>query len=1259
MNGLDYLPKPYISKILIENGTNNGVKQPGYVDLYYEKSQYAQGPAAVPLQHEALKFTFNVALKSLYPVGDAAKAHCTNTPLIEATKVINTHVLRYKFITAESRLADFLLAENKYDYFMSLPGELHTQGQAPHLLTKDLSAYVSYDLDAPIISVPIKVQHLYKYSIVESPPSFLACVFCLMPPIPIFEPGPMPSMDNSAFTGEIIFSGDTIPVQTTYFIIGDTYSVKGNEYPINQNELVTSKFEKNPLTGLPIDEIVPSTDSEFVMLNYGKPSEIWCGPVHRHKVNGVYRYMGGASHGNDPHPYLNIEYKSNDKIVDNRIIGKLENMFVYDSQNFQAFLTQATETTFLGEDKKKAVDSYNDNPGIVSEVDYSLIKTKGIHGRQRGRVNLWFALDRLELLKTQSTFAPLLELFGALDSNAIFPFVAQVAPYNFNIYRRNVATGEKVLLLGSTNANYGDDSGKTDGYGNPIGKGHVFRKLVGLQVENSSPFVDYYEFRDGEVNTLDYDYNEYAYEIEFKFIDPFIPYLVSRLQALKKILLDLDEVIHKGSLKVISNSPLKAHSSFASIYGAHTTTYATNKMVDAYNRYTDKFDAAFLAKANNDPSFFTFNLIDNMPASLVSGFKLQGSNLSGDALLGGDPNGPESLATLLTMLNFDGSGNPEPLSSYDVPHSTISNVASFIRSSTRLDTATPSSLLRVTALLRGVEDKLVKLLSLFGLSHITKKSNFSYTDYLKGQGNFAAAKGTTGENAAVIHFHKAFQKTLNLYDMRNHFDWLDGKNFPQAAPNRNLKTVAAANYQQALSQNVTALLKPGSAKPTGGDSYMPYLGILSLDLANVKSELNATALDDFIKKSYQSMRKRVLTRHTDKNQNISIPEVLSFYGVKFEMATAADIERRMELGNDPLRGTAVDNLFWGDKSAYGPKHWSWWDSEAFDDNFGQKFIPVTPAGGGFNSSFGTDPSSVFTQDPFGSVYNPQYEWQGGPYEKYPLKVAKSLLSMIFSDNLQTYRDMDLFDVKSSPAYFGAISPNLPDQDFTAISTNLEMPAPLNLLALVASGLLGKEKLSTLFYDQLYDSKGNLRLDNYQAYIAYMSLFGRVRYLQGFEPAAGGGMAKTPSAFHYNAQVKSKLWAPITRGKLNSLGVGQMLYCKIELCRDNRLIDKKFTDLFSGYNNYNETFYIMKTAPGAVPAPPPVGITATIDTSLPSSGIETAPKFSPSPAIAGAIGNTKIADEPAWLPPAYDADKDHARGGRNFDPQGGGDTRKRP
>lgn len=1172
MQGLSYLPKPYISRVLIENGKSSGPPTPGFVDLYYDK----EVEVGDPVNKTKIKLTFDLVLKSLYPVGGIAG--CNSALLQSAISAFNDRILWYKLITSKSVFEDFLAADNKAAYFIeNIPEDLHIPDQTKKIKTNDLGAYVYYDDNTPLVNMPVKVQRLFEYNATEGDnPDFLACVFMHSNKLGELDPA------TTFFASEIVFMNGQIPDTIAAFTIGHTYSLDWQEFPIDQSTATLSQVEKDPLTGLPIEEKVATTISQFLVKKYGMPTQIYCGPVHRiwQAAQGQpmgWRYMAGTAHNNlEPHPYLNQKMKANDKIIDNRVIGEIQNMFTYNSSAFERLLAQADQTVYLAKKNKNTIGEYNTNPAIVSEVDYAIHKIPSEDGTKEGKVNLWFAIDKLALLKETSPLTPLLEKLTAINTSAVPFFLDRLNIINFEISRIDLKTGVSSVLLVSNNDTYATDIGMTNALGNPTDKGFVFRKAdyLSIQVEDAVPHIDYYEFRDGELNMRDYDKGHYTYKISLKFRDPIIGYLSEQLGVLRKILKDLDELILKSSLKVQSNTHLGVEVGAGSIYGANTAPYDDFQMIDAYNRFYDKFTPAFLDKALLDPSFFTFNFVDEIPQSLVEGFG--NLNTTTNTLKEGSLS---NLLYLFAILNMEGQIQPKKNFLSNIKNGVyLQALGQFIKTSSRLTTATPTLLGQVRDLIGILENKTTKILSIYSPAFITKflAEAVSATDQEKGQGNLYW-KATSGTDPGLISFTHKFTKTLDLEKMSNHFDWVEGIAPSDSSLLDRLKVINVGDYTEALTRNLKMLLKPDAANAftsAASPSFLPYLNTNSLGLFNVSGK-------GFMKKSYQSMRNRLLGRHTDKEQNISIPEILAYYGMRFDLGTPEDIQ----LANAQAGANEANKIFWANEATTAPVDSTVDTSAGADDNFGTNFLPTLKPPGESNSPFGSGGSSPTITNPFGAVDNVDYKWQGGPLAKYPLNAAKSLITLLFSDNMEHFplRGLELYNVNFNPFYYGGISTTAPTTEAAKISTNQEVPTPINLLALLGSKLFSHINLDEAFFGQIFNADGSVRLENYQSYVRLLLLFGRVHYFRGFEPASFQ-LEKAPTDVLARSQIKSRIWAPLTHQRLNSLSAGEMLYCKIDLYTDGRHVDKKFLKLLSAYENYNQTFYIRGT-PLAVTAAP--------------------------------------------------------------------------
>ena len=67
--------------------------------------------------------------------------------------------------------------------------------------------------------------------------------------------------------------------------------------------------------------------------------------------------------------------------------------------------------------------------------------------------------------------------------------------------------------------------------------------------ENADDTISFYEFRDGDLD-ISQRSGHYTYSIILKFRDPFLDFMVSNLFKVRTIIKNLDELLHKLSLKM-------------------------------------------------------------------------------------------------------------------------------------------------------------------------------------------------------------------------------------------------------------------------------------------------------------------------------------------------------------------------------------------------------------------------------------------------------------------------------------------------------------------------------------------------------------------------------------------------------------------------------------------------------------------------------------------------------------------------------------
>jgi hypothetical protein len=860
---------------------------------------------------------------------------------------------------------------------------------------------------------------------------------------------------------------------------------------------------------------------------FGAIGDVWVGPYHFQPTgdgSGAHRAMTGADHSPDTaHPYLDFNIVKNTKIIDTRTVEKIEKLFKYNSPEFQKMLATASDLTppvFTGGKEKNTIDEMVPNKGIVSEACFSLIPQK-----INNVTNLFFAIDKMKLLKETTQLPGLLDRLIMANPSFGNVLVRNLNIFHFEISKTNIQTGVKYDLLTGNNDKSFNDLGATNYLKNNISKGYIFKQKTKDVIIKNKRNIALYEFTEGSIDK--YDLGTYFYEIKLKFRDPLIQYLAMRLTQLRKVIKDLDELQTKTTLKMYDSSGNRG------------------RFVNVFDKHQNKLNAKFVKEALKPPTSpppqiaITFPFVEELPNSLWRAFPATESEnfLAMDNLN----------ALLLGLNSYDGL---EPVLEFATEFGTakqkLEDVVAYIRNSLVLSSTSPSRIGRIRSLLFLLESRITDSLKLYTTEKITKQDvGFTSADYEKSQGN------TNNTTEYVIEYAHRFNKQLDLSKAVNSFDWIS--NVGPDTNSTTIKTITKGDYINAVKSSATNILTDkGKATFTADTnfsySFLPFS--VFGDNLNLRNRIKAGWVTDpywEIQKieHLQTIRKELTDRITGTPQSVVTPEILAQFGVRF--TTQLEELRSSKLWFD---GLSIPS-----KQINNP------------DNWGEPFDPLPPnlSADLKDQGVGDKKQNKKFNNSFGSAENPLYEWAGDSKEHYPKALAGSLVNLIFSDNIQHFRDLNFFNQPESN----------PFKDF-----NKEIPYMINLFShpLIATNIKNaKDYISENVLESLFeDVTGQLIINNYALYVALLGLFGKVYYLDGFKQ--GFADAKlTPSSFVDRNMVKAMNWIPMTKGALDKITPRRSLFCKVELFENSGALDEQIINLFQKYFNYNQYFYISAGA----------------------------------------------------------------------------------
>ena len=1148
IKGLLTTPKPCLKRVLIEQAKQPKFEQNNFVDLYTDKDPVVTEESA----GHKLKLTLDFAIKMQYPTSfwqTPKKDKILEEKNIQFTKyqkdiktlLQNSFLVAYKY-TNKSAYLDFVASSTsakigKLEALAGNPAIDHAPISIANLV--DYTAYDNGIPSIPYISIPKQITIMHQFGVWSNDsPSFLAYVFWINSGA---ESGvsPLPNTINS----EIIFNGGKLQTQTGYFTIGNTFNYKGEERSLHETTTFSDTEKKDPATGFPLNAVKPTNLVERVNLYYGKPEDIWVGPIHMKLDSdiGKYRAMGGAKHNpNEPHPWLNYNIKPNNKLVDFRATSKLENMFSYNSDVYEKLLASSSDVLYTGLKKKNTIDEHVSNKAIVSEPFYSIRPThkwlpNGSATTQKDNIHFLFAIDKVMLLKETTKLPGLLDkitIFGGLDN---FVKKLEANLYHFEVIRINKTTGESVSLITSNNEKYFYDSSG----------GYMLRNKTGVINVGGKESISFYEFTDGGVDNSQYNNNTYAYKIKIKYKDPLIAFFSEKLIEARAVIKDLDELLTKTTLM---------------IYDSYR-----QRFVNIYDKYQEQLNPLFVndSLANNassqlpfSPSFSGFS--DNeIPNSIETAFP----ELTGQTVIEGVGE-IDSLSDLLGIMNA--YNDIEPVKewfdsgeqgSLHMGYKMQKDLVDYIRNSLILSNTSPTLIQKVRSLIHLLAHRLQVALELYTTVAITK-TDVGYTAK-------DSAKATQIKNAGnfTTEYEYTFKNSIDLSKTKNYLNWIGTKSHVDAGEDGfgGIKTIQAGSYAGLVRHNRDILLNEEFKNTVGAFKNFSYSFLPFNVTLPTMSLFNFNDTNWFEPIYLQTIRKRLYDRITNNSYPVLIPEILSFNGIRFTNDAIANIITDQDAYDSKKITT---NLNIGDN---------------FIIDFNEDGVPKGDIGKQNPAGFAL--TNNIPLPAFGSVENKNYEWQGGSQSKisnFSGEIPESIILipayLVQQRNIKFLQDIynEVFN---------------PTDDFFDVFTNKEVPFEVNLFSTTNVTNNSEQEdayVNPSILHSMFNVNGNLNHYDYVTYILYLGLFGKVYYLDRFDSRPADEKL-SPTSLLRRSLVNSFKWKPLSKNILDSLEGKQQILCRVQLFEGEDIsafFDRKVIDLFKNYYNYNEYFFITRT-PAAI------------------------------------------------------------------------------
>tara|TARA_Y100000114_G_scaffold104583_1_gene97836 strand:- start:7343 stop:11149 length:3807 start_codon:yes stop_codon:yes gene_type:complete len=1136
LKGLTSAPKPFLKSIILESTNKNNFQNKSQVDLYYDNPD-----EDLQSGQDRIRITLDFYIKAL-----ASYSPNNFTINVSLKNILTQSSLFYIPILSKQEMTDFVkLSEAQKKQYISQNATKAFHVELKNFFNgKKIQDYISIvspksfqDKQQRMLTIPVQSDFILPST---TTPDFLGFIYYLAADFG----NQLAGFVENSIGSEIIFDNQQIVTRTGYFIIDTTFKHNGQEQILSKTEIPTNLDLIDPATGESILPNVPTDRNQQVNYLYGAPDDIWTGPIHFHKETnqnspnfGEFRAMAGAQHDNTiPHPFLRYIVRGNSKIIDFRGMNAFEDLFSYKSSIYEAILAASSNVLYTGQKKNKLIDDFIKNKAIVSELKYSIRtgqkKTQLSSGSQvlsseYRSPALFFSIDKESLLKYTTKVPNFLDKVVGLKSLGIELYdaiIQNIDIISFQIIRINKRTKTSDVLIIAPNDQKHIVLSEQDNNGSNITNPMVFvnktsKTFTPAGNENNTTCL--YEFFDGQIDAIK-DNGKYAYKIKLKYKDPVMSYLNDRLEQLRTIIANLDELSQKTNFMI--PDPL------------------TGKFVAIYDRFQKELNPTFVQQTINGsvnplvPLSFSFDKQSELPDSVNSAFPIV--DPTGASLL-------DSLSTYLVIINsyfFTGTEQ-----NY---FSLIDNIRNFIRSSLTLSVTTPELIEKTRSLLDIIRARTEDLLTLYSTEQVVKKSSgFTDKDYIQ-------STNVKNKSVFVVEYEHEFKNVLDLSKTKNAFDWVEPMPALENISSSPLKPISVDSYKQLVKGNETMNYLTLEGKDlVGKDNDYSYSFMNMFAPSILKYE--KTDETNFDNNYLRAIRNKLIQNITNTPKSVLIPEILGTFGIKF-----------------PLKQETVTNYL-QDKLAYDkdeiPSSVIGNSTQGVLDNFGSPFVISLP------EAMGAPGKSDAETLAYGSVDSKDYEWTGGPFEDYPYNTAISLVNLI---NTNVYQRRSLKYLNQTYAQLVSDEIIL-DTEFNTANKNVPHTTNVFSTANVANLIQPSVVRNYLLYYIFSLITKNALFEHYDTYSYYLNIFAKVHYLHGFKQRDIGAFANRPSKFSFFTQnnnnfIKAMDFRELTPGVLNSLLPGQQLLCKIVLFEGEDitpLFDEKVINLFKDFYNLNELFLI--------------------------------------------------------------------------------------
>lgn len=486
--------------------------------------------------------------KSAYSDQFAPGANGSSEKAIVPSDSINSKlVLSTKFIqndNLQSELAQFFDSEltQGYRVYIHQITDIKTYNSINEQSSNP--GYFAQDLGAAFNGIGVQTAEI---EFIESYKNSKASFGDISAESGVIQQLPTQVLDDGTVLNEIIteIPFNNIPKRTTflaYVMVSTIQSLAAPEYGIDpigpfvsavKREIVILKGQLQNRGFLFTIDAFPAGSDVGQLSEYGKPGDIWAGPVHYHQP--LQRFMAGSTHDPDlQQPYLNYSIVPITKFVDNRVKDKIEKNIVNLTQAFEKLSPNAVQyknnnLNVLDFDKTK-------QKSFISDVYLSQDAEGNTHGA--------FVVNKYDAIKSNSSFKFLFDNAeqALSDAGQIETFKSKIISlsslnqcyiYNHSELLGTISEGKNLVEIKPDEAEHDSNKYKTVSF--KLEKNQFY--VPNANNTEQENFLFKHEISDGFGVNL-------QYSVKLEYTDPTIKFVQSVYKQLTKFKPNIDTIIN-------------------------------------------------------------------------------------------------------------------------------------------------------------------------------------------------------------------------------------------------------------------------------------------------------------------------------------------------------------------------------------------------------------------------------------------------------------------------------------------------------------------------------------------------------------------------------------------------------------------------------------------------------------------------------------------------------------------------------------------